>query len=50
MGKKKQSFFFFFFFAEKVPGDLLLLCKGTVTLLTEFSSHTLKHQLLFVAV
>lgn len=44
---KKQGFFFF---AEKMPGDLLWLGKKTVTLPTEFSSHTLKHQLFFVTV
>lgn len=38
------------FFAEKVPGNLLLLCKRTVTLPAEFLSHTLKHQLFFVTV
>lgn len=43
---KKQGFFF----TEKVPGDLLPLCKRTVTLLTEFWSHTLEHQLFFVTV
>lgn len=38
------------FFAEKVPGGLFLLRERTVSLLTEFSSHTLKHQLFFVTV